>query len=58
MTYILASLFEKNVRQAMNFSLVGVQEFFTRPVSLIFIIAGVAVLGMHFVKPLISKVRE
>lgn len=57
MTYILAGIFEKNVRQGMNFSLVGVSDFFTRPVSLIFILAGVFVLAMHVVKPIVASIK-
>jgi len=57
LTYILANIFERNVRQAMNFSKIGFAEFFTRPLSCLFIIIGVASLLFHFLMPIIKKAR-
>lgn len=55
MMFILCPIFEKNVRQAMNYSLVGVSDFFVRPVSLIFILLGVGVLVWQFVSAAKAK---
>ena len=57
MMFILSSLLEKNIRQGMNFSFNGVWSFFTRPISLAFILVGVAVLALHTVLPVIKKAR-
>ena len=57
MMFILSSLLEKNIRQGMNFSFNGVWSFFTRPISLAFILVGVAVLVLHTVLPVIKKAR-
>ncbi|MBE7016554.1 MAG: Tat pathway signal protein [Ruminococcaceae bacterium] len=55
MTVILSSLLEKNIRQGMNFSFVGFAEFFTRPVSCIFIVVGLAMLLWHAFGGLVIK---
>ena len=57
LTYILSSLLEKNIRQAMNRSLIGVGEFFTRPLSCLFIVVGIAVLIAHVVLPIVKEKR-
>ena len=44
MTCILSSVFERNVRLAMNYSPSGAIEFLVRPVSCLFIIIGVCAL--------------
>ena len=60
MTYILASLFEKNLRQGLNNSSTGVSIFFTRPASLAFILVGIIVLVLQTILPAIkrSKARK
>ena len=55
MTYILASLFEKNVRQGIIGANKGGWDFITRPVSLIFILVGIAVLVIQTVLPAIKR---
>ena len=55
MTYILANLFEKNIRQAIVGSTNGYLGFITRPVSLIFILVGVAVLIVQTILPAIKR---
>ena len=55
MTYILANLFEKNIRQAIVGSTNGYLGFITRPVSLIFIVVGVAVLIVQTILPAIKR---
>jgi len=55
MTYILASLFEKNVRQGIIGANNGGWDFITRPVSLIFILVGVVVLIIQTVLPAIKR---
>lgn len=51
MAFILASILEKNIRQGMNYSFNGVADFFTRPVSLLFILLGVLVLVLNLLMP-------
>jgi len=58
MTVILSSLLEKNIRQGMNFSFIGVAEFFTRPVSCLFIIVGLVMLIWHAFQPAISRAMK
>ena len=60
MMFILSSLLEKNIRQGLNYSFNGVSDFFTRPVSLAFILVGVVVLVLHTVLPAIkaSKAKK
>lgn len=58
MTYILSTLLEKNIRQGLNYSLVGVSEFFTRPLSLAFILVGIVVVFLNVVKPAYKKAKE
>lgn len=55
LAYILAPLLEKNIRQGMNYSLKGISEFFTRPLSCLFIIIGVLVLVFSAVIPTIKQ---
>ena len=54
MMFILSSLLEKNIRQGMNYSFNGVRDFFTRPVSLAFILVGLVVLALHTVVPMLK----
>ena len=44
MTFILSGTFERNLRLGFNYSLTGGLDFFTRPVSLLFILVGVFML--------------
>lgn len=44
MTFILSTVFERNLRLGFNYSLNGGLDFFIRPVSLIFILLGVGML--------------
>jgi TctA family transporter len=53
----LSSLLEKNIRQGMNYSFNGVSDFFTRPVSLAFILVGVLVLVLHTVLPAVKAAK-
>jgi len=55
MTYILASLFEKNLRQGLNNSSTGALVFITRPASLAFILVGIIVLVVQTVLPAIKR---
>ncbi|MCQ2552745.1 MAG: tripartite tricarboxylate transporter permease [Clostridia bacterium] len=57
MTYILASLFEKYMRQGLNNSSTGFMIFLTRPVSAIFLAVGVIVLIVNTVLPAIKKAK-
>ena len=57
MMFILSSLLEKNIRQGLNRSFNGVSDFFTRPVSLAFILVGLLVLVLHTVLPAIKAAR-
>ena len=55
MTYILIPLFEDNVRQAFNLNKNALSMFFTRPVSLLFILIGIAVVVLQVVLPAIKR---
>jgi len=55
MTYILASLFEKNLRQGLNNSSTGVLVFITRPASLAFLLVGIIVLVVQTILPAIKR---
>ena len=57
MTYILANLFEKNIRQAIIGSTNGYMGFITRPISLIFILVGVAVLVVQTIIPAVKRAK-
>ena len=57
MMFILSSLLEKTIRQGLNRSFNGVSDFFTRPVSLAFILVGLLVLVLHTVLPAIKAAR-
>ena len=57
MMFILSSLLEKNIRQGMNYSFNGVSDFFTRPVSLGFIVVGLLVLVLHTVIPAVKAAK-
>ena len=57
MMFILSSLLEKNIRQGMNYSFNGVSDFFTRPVSLAFILVGLLVLVLHTVLPAVKAAK-
>ncbi len=58
MTFILSSLLEKNIRQGLNYSFIGPQEFITRPVSCAFIAVGVIMLLWHIVAPIVKKAKQ
>ena len=55
MTFILAGLFEQNLRYTFIGSAKGLSIFFTSPVSLIFIIVGVGVLVAQTIMPAIKR---
>ena len=57
MTYILAGLFEKYLRQGINNAPNGIWTFVTRPVSAIFLLVGVAVLAANTILPAIKKAK-
>lgn len=57
MTYILASLFEKYMRQGLNNSSTGFMIFLTRPVSAIFLAVGIIVLIVNTILPTIKKAK-
>ena len=56
MTYILAGLFEKYMRQGLNNSGTWA-TFVTRPVSLIFLVVGIGVLIVNTILPAIKKAK-
>ena len=49
MTYILSPLLEKNLRMALNYADNGFMSFFTRPVSAILLVIGIASLIWNLV---------
>lgn len=55
MTYILSPMLELNIRRGLNYSANGVMSFFTRPISCIFIVAGILVTIYGFVSPAIKR---
>ena len=55
MTFILAGLFEQNLRYTFIGSTAGLKIFITSPVSLIFIIVGIGVLVVQTVLPAIKR---
>ena len=57
MTYILAGLFEKYLRQGINNSPDGIMTFLTRPVSAVFLVVGVAVLIVNTILPAIKRAK-
>ena len=57
MTFILATLFEQNLRYTFIGSAVGIKIFVTSPVSLIFIIVGIGVLVVQTILPAIKRSR-
>ncbi len=57
MTYILAGLFEKYLRQGINNSPEGIKIFLTRPVSAIFLAVGVLVLVVNTILPAIKRAK-
>ena len=54
MTFILSPMLELNLRRAFSYSLIGPAEFFTRPFSCFFIVAGTLVLIYGFTAPAIK----
>ena len=57
MTYILAGLFEKYLRQGINNAPNGILTFVTRPVSAIFLVVGIVVLIATTILPAIKKAK-
>ena len=57
MTYILSTLLEKNIRQGFNYSLTGGMEFFTHPISLVFILLGIVVVFLNVIKPAYKRAK-
>ena len=55
MTFILAGLFEQNLRYTFIGSTAGLKIFITSPVSLIFIIVGIGVLVVQTVLPAVKR---
>ena len=55
MTFILAQLFEQNLRYTFIGSTAGLKIFVTSPVSLIFLIVGIGVLVVQTVLPAIKR---
>lgn len=55
LSFILGSMLEKNLRRGLSYSADGFQVFFTRPVSLIFILIAVGSLVMPIIKDIINK---
>ena len=55
MAYILSPMLELNIRRGLNYSPNGIAEFFRRPLSCTFIVAGIAVLIYGFVSPVIKR---
>ena len=55
MTYILAGLFEENLRRGLTNSSTGLAVFVTRPASAIFLIIGVAVVIVQTILPAIKR---
>ncbi len=55
MTYILAGLFEENLRRGLINSSTGLAVFVTRPASAIFLLIGVAVVVIQTILPAIKR---
>ncbi|MBO4862626.1 MAG: tripartite tricarboxylate transporter permease [Firmicutes bacterium] len=55
MTFILAQLFEQNLRYTFIGSTAGLKIFVTSPVSLIFLIVGIGVLVVQTVLPAVKR---
>ncbi|MDO5331581.1 MAG: tripartite tricarboxylate transporter permease [Bacillota bacterium] len=55
MAFILSPMLELNLRRGFSYSLIGPAEFFTRPFSCFFIVAGTLVLIYGFTAPAIKK---
>ena len=55
MTYILSPMLELNIRRGLNYSQNGISEFFRRPISCVFIVAGILVTVYGFVSPVIKR---
>jgi putative tricarboxylic transport membrane protein len=55
MTYILAGLFEENLRRGLINSSTGLAVFVTRPASAVFLLIGVAVVVIQTILPAIKR---
>lgn len=55
MTYILSPMLELNIRRGLNYSKNGLAEFFTRPISCVFIVAGLLVTAYGFISPVVKR---
>lgn len=55
MAFILSPMLELNIRRGFNYSTSGGSEFFTRPLSCIFIVLGIAVLVWPVISPAVKK---
>ena len=58
MTYILSPMLELNIRRGLNYSKHGMAEFFTRPISCVFIVAGLLVTIYGFVSPVVKRAMD
>ena len=58
MTYILSPMLELNIRRGLNYSKEGIATFFTRPISCVFIVAGILVTIYGFVAPVIKRALD
>ena len=58
MAYILTPMLEKNIRRGLNYTVNGWAQFFTRPLSLLFILVGLAVILWPVIGPRIKKLRS
>lgn len=48
-------MLELNIRRGLNYSKHGAAEFFTRPISCLFIVAGILVTIYGFLSPVIKR---
>ena len=58
MAFILTPMLEKNIRRGLNYTVNGWAQFFTRPMSLIFILVGLCVILWPVIGPKIKKVTK
>lgn len=56
MGFILSPMLEKNIRRGLNYSVDGWAQFFTRPLSLIFIVIGLLVIIWPAIGPTVKKI--
>jgi len=55
MGFILTPMLEKNIRRGLNYSVDGWAQFFTRPLSLVFIVIGLIVIIWPVIAPVFKK---